>query len=172
MYRLKKYQYLLYKHVLLHGLNVSVALSTIPSTTRLVLDPRFRLYWIGLNTGSNTILVKTVALLFPAYNTILSCSLLSQLSVSTRLLHTKNDTANGTWKHNAILNQGFMYSGESFYTAKQRCLWNRRGLKSGKKSIEEVVFARKSFDFTLTLTLTHTHNHVQRTRWSSSCKRW
>eukprot|EP00041_Stephanoeca_diplocostata_P017143 m.341117 g.341117 ORF g.341117 m.341117 type:complete len:308 (-) comp20606_c0_seq3:389-1312(-) len=51
MYRLKKYQYLLYKHVLLHGLNISVVLSTNPSITQVVADPRFRLYWIGLNTA-------------------------------------------------------------------------------------------------------------------------
>eukprot|EP00668_Euglena_longa_P004073 GGOE01004777.1.p1 GENE.GGOE01004777.1~~GGOE01004777.1.p1 ORF type:complete len:197 (+),score=62.73 GGOE01004777.1:522-1112(+) len=47
LYRLKKYQYLLYKHCLLHGLNISVALRG-----RHVADyPAFRLYWMCLNTA-------------------------------------------------------------------------------------------------------------------------
>ena len=45
MYRLKKYQYLLYKHWLLHGLNVSVAIYRLDLTRRLY----FRVYWLGLN---------------------------------------------------------------------------------------------------------------------------
>jgi hypothetical protein len=47
LYRLKKYQYLLYKHCLLHGLNITVAFTglNIASTTW------FRLYWLSLNTA-------------------------------------------------------------------------------------------------------------------------
>eukprot|EP00959_Pyramimonas_sp_CCMP1952_P263977 5520237-Pyramimonas_sp.AAC.4 len=47
MYRLKKYQYLLYKHYLLHGLNISLAFSGEHLTSR----PFFRVYWLGLNTA-------------------------------------------------------------------------------------------------------------------------
>jgi hypothetical protein len=43
---LKKWQYLLYKHVLLHGLNISVALNP---DSRLIQQPRFQLYWLNLN---------------------------------------------------------------------------------------------------------------------------
>lgn len=45
MYRLKKYQYVFYKHFLLHGLNVSLALMQI----NVALRPDFRLYWMLLN---------------------------------------------------------------------------------------------------------------------------
>ena len=37
MYRVKKYQYLLYKHALLHGLNASLAVNTTTQT----LNPDF-----------------------------------------------------------------------------------------------------------------------------------
>ena len=48
LYRLKKYQYLLYKHCLLHGLNLSVT----TNRSRGLLDDRFfRLYWMALNTA-------------------------------------------------------------------------------------------------------------------------
>ena len=48
LYRLKKYQYLLYKHCLLHGLNVSV---TTDTPRGLISDRFFRLYWMALNTA-------------------------------------------------------------------------------------------------------------------------
>ena len=47
MYRVKKYQYLLYKHCLLHGLNISVALSG----EAVAGSRHFRLYWVCLNTA-------------------------------------------------------------------------------------------------------------------------
>lgn len=47
LYRLKKYQYVFYKHALLHGLNVSVAVSGV----RLAHAPYFRFYWMCLNTS-------------------------------------------------------------------------------------------------------------------------
>lgn len=47
LYRLKKYQYLLYKHFLLHGLNASVAVAGLAIAER----PWFRLYWLSLNTA-------------------------------------------------------------------------------------------------------------------------
>eukprot|EP00808_Paulinella_micropora_P027925 g52256.t1 len=46
LYRLKKYQYVLYKHFLLHGLNVSVALW---QPAQLSHSLRFRMYWFALN---------------------------------------------------------------------------------------------------------------------------
>ena len=45
MYRIKKYQYVFYKHFLLHGLNLSVAVYS----QGLVNQPEFRLYWLLLN---------------------------------------------------------------------------------------------------------------------------
>jgi hypothetical protein len=47
LYRLKKYQYLLDKHALLHGLNISVAFSGRSFAT----EGWWRLYWISLNTA-------------------------------------------------------------------------------------------------------------------------
>jgi len=47
LYRLKKYQYLLYKHCLLHGLNITVAISGNCIADNLA----FRLYWMCLNTS-------------------------------------------------------------------------------------------------------------------------
>lgn len=47
LYRLKKYQYVFYKHFLLHGLNISVAFSGIHVATLAY----FRQYWILLNTA-------------------------------------------------------------------------------------------------------------------------
>jgi len=43
---LKKWQYMIYKHVLLHGLNVSCAIGVSP---RPASDRSFRIYWLGLN---------------------------------------------------------------------------------------------------------------------------
>lgn len=45
MYRIKKYQYVFYKHFLLHGLNLSVAVFGLDLANR----PDFRLYWLLLN---------------------------------------------------------------------------------------------------------------------------
>jgi hypothetical protein len=45
MYRIKKYQYVFYKHFLLHGLNLSVAVHGYELANR----PDFRLYWLLLN---------------------------------------------------------------------------------------------------------------------------
>ena len=47
LYRLKKYQYLTYKHCLLHGLNIGVALSG----DALARQPAFRLYWLCINAA-------------------------------------------------------------------------------------------------------------------------
>ncbi len=61
MYRFKKWQYVFYKHVILHGLNISVAISTISSysshaihnknTLPLPLTPQWRTFWLLLNTS-------------------------------------------------------------------------------------------------------------------------
>ena len=48
LYRMKKYQYILYKHALLHGLNVSMALGD-GTEEPLVGTAHFRLYWLCLN---------------------------------------------------------------------------------------------------------------------------
>jgi hypothetical protein len=47
MYRVKKWQYLLYKHALLHGLNVTAAVAL--GDLALPRWPGFRLYWVLLN---------------------------------------------------------------------------------------------------------------------------
>jgi hypothetical protein len=49
MYRVKKLQYVFYKHCLLHGLNFSAALSA--ERLQLASSPRFRVYWLLLNTS-------------------------------------------------------------------------------------------------------------------------
>lgn len=53
LYRVKKYQYMFYKHFLLHGLNVSVVFSTITSNDNVSIatDQAFRIYWLLLNTA-------------------------------------------------------------------------------------------------------------------------
>lgn len=47
LYRLKKYQYIFYKHFLLHGLNLTVALMGVA----LPEEQFFRLYWMSLNAS-------------------------------------------------------------------------------------------------------------------------
>jgi len=59
LYRLKKHQYLLYKHFLLHGLNISILLTSLKSTADgstqpgipLVERQYWRVYWISLNSA-------------------------------------------------------------------------------------------------------------------------
>ena len=61
MYRTKKYQYMLYKHFLLHGLNVAVAATPVLWSLRLdcggsspLIDPAsliWRAYWLCLNAS-------------------------------------------------------------------------------------------------------------------------
>jgi hypothetical protein len=55
LYRTKKYQYIFYKHFLLHGLTISLA-ATAPSSSQSIhyaVSSReiFRLYWLSLNTS-------------------------------------------------------------------------------------------------------------------------
>ena len=45
MYRMKKYQYVFYKHFLLHGLNITVALDGL----KIARSDDFRMYWFCLN---------------------------------------------------------------------------------------------------------------------------
>jgi hypothetical protein len=47
LYRLKKYQYVFYKHFLLHGLNISAAMYGLA----LPDEQYFRLYWMSLNAS-------------------------------------------------------------------------------------------------------------------------
>ena len=47
LYRIKKYQYVFYKHVLLHGLNIYIAISG----SNIGCLIYFRLYWLALNTS-------------------------------------------------------------------------------------------------------------------------
>lgn len=61
LYRTKKYQYLLYKHLLLHGLNVALAISppsphridpsSSSSPTTVGASREWRVYWLCLNTA-------------------------------------------------------------------------------------------------------------------------
>lgn len=46
LYRIKKYQYVFLKHVLIHGLNITLAVRGHPT---LASDVRFRFYWILVN---------------------------------------------------------------------------------------------------------------------------
>ena len=66
LYRIKKYQYVFYKHFLLHGLNISMIFN---GGNNLVNSQLFRLYWILLNTAYVfefflQTLVKKVLILF------------------------------------------------------------------------------------------------------------
>lgn len=47
LYRIKKYQYVFYKHFLLHGLNITIALTGLSFGS----SSSFRLYWLLLNTS-------------------------------------------------------------------------------------------------------------------------
>jgi len=56
MYRFKKWQYVFSKHVILHGLNISVASSyqsykNDDTTLPLPLTPQWRIFWLLLNTS-------------------------------------------------------------------------------------------------------------------------
>ena len=52
MYRIKKWQYLFYKHVILHGLNISVALSMGRyRKDELVVSFDWRVFWLCLNSS-------------------------------------------------------------------------------------------------------------------------
>eukprot|EP01038_Epipyxis_sp_PR26KG_P017099 gene17099-23531_t len=55
LYRIKKYQYVFYKHFLYHGLNITLGLcgsiGISPSNKPFVFEPTFRTYWILLNTS-------------------------------------------------------------------------------------------------------------------------
>jgi len=56
MYRFKKWQYVFYKHVILHGLNISVASSyqsykNDTTSLPLPLTPQWRIFWLLLNTS-------------------------------------------------------------------------------------------------------------------------
>lgn len=47
LYRIKKWQYVFYKHVVLHGINLTLCVT--PSD--LVVQPSWRLFWLCLNTS-------------------------------------------------------------------------------------------------------------------------
>ena len=49
LYRIKKIQYLFYKHAVLHGINISAALN--PSQLGIPLTTRWRIFWLALNTS-------------------------------------------------------------------------------------------------------------------------
>ncbi|ACI65959.1 predicted protein [Phaeodactylum tricornutum CCAP 1055/1] len=51
MYRIKKAQYLVYKHVILHGLNLTVGLSTNRPINSFLTTPCWRIFWLCLNTA-------------------------------------------------------------------------------------------------------------------------
>lgn len=51
LYRLKKWQYVLLKHALIHGLNISVAVAAAATTNPIASDAGFRTYWLALNTS-------------------------------------------------------------------------------------------------------------------------
>lgn len=51
MYRVKKWQYVFYKHFLLHGLVLSAAFLSSSSDNHIAVTPEFRMYWLLLNTS-------------------------------------------------------------------------------------------------------------------------
>lgn len=51
LYRCKKVQYLFYKHIILHGLNLSMIVCYASTAADLVLQRPWRLFWLCLNTA-------------------------------------------------------------------------------------------------------------------------
>jgi len=51
MYRVKKWQYVFYKHVVLHGLNISLIHPSLSSKRHLVMLPSWRVFWVCLNSA-------------------------------------------------------------------------------------------------------------------------
>ena len=51
MYRIKKAQYLFYKHVILHGLNLTVCVRPTADTKNLTTTTGWRLFWLCLNAS-------------------------------------------------------------------------------------------------------------------------
>jgi len=49
LYKIKKWQYVFYKHFILHGVNISILFSSSP--VPLPLDPSWRIFWIALNAS-------------------------------------------------------------------------------------------------------------------------
>jgi hypothetical protein len=49
LYRLKKYQYIFYKHFILHGLNITMAV--ISTSNSVSVQSSFRLFWLLLNAS-------------------------------------------------------------------------------------------------------------------------
>jgi len=113
LYRAKKYQYVFYKHALLHGLHISVAVSGVS----IVHDAGFRLYWLCLNTSYvmefflQTLVKKghlrqwvmlTLQQLLMAVSTIAAVHVLVQavlplaaiVSLALNFAHPKHDVAN------------------------------------------------------------------------------
>ena len=48
MYRVKKWQYVFYKHVILHGLNISVC---VTKNASFLSDQAWRIFWVSLNAA-------------------------------------------------------------------------------------------------------------------------
>lgn len=112
LYRLKKYQYVFYKHFLLHGLNISVAMYGL----YLAEEQYFRLYWMSLNASyvmefflqtlvkkdymsQSTLLWLQKVLMLEA--TVVALYVLSQVSILVAMaslvlnfIHRKHDVAN------------------------------------------------------------------------------
>jgi hypothetical protein len=53
LYRIKKSQYLFYKHVILHGVNISLAVTSSTTTAHITIpySTSWRVFWILLNTS-------------------------------------------------------------------------------------------------------------------------
>ncbi len=113
LYRVKKYQYVFYKHFLLHGLNVSAALFDLSGLAR---QWAFRSYWLLLNTSyvmefflqtlvkkkhlSQRAMLGLQKVLMLA-STVAACRVLMQISVPLSLaslvlnfIHRKHDFLN------------------------------------------------------------------------------
>lgn len=53
LYRIKKWQYVFYKHVILHGVNISLAVSSASDiqNSAIPYSPSWRVFWVLLNTS-------------------------------------------------------------------------------------------------------------------------
>ncbi|CAM9636101.1 unnamed protein product, partial [Heterosigma akashiwo] len=115
LYRVKKYQYVFYKHFLLHGLNASAALCG-EGGAGLATSRVFQLYWVGLNTayvmefflqslvkrrhmGQRTMLLLNQTLMVassvPALQVLRHCSLrLAAISLVLNFVNRKKEIQN------------------------------------------------------------------------------
>ena len=112
LYRIKKWQYIFYKHVVLHGVNLSICATPAP----LVTQPSWRLFWIGLNASyvmefflqslvKRKVLTQTTMLKFNRWLMLVStCAALSVLTALRWELCLASLVLNFVHRYHDVLN--------------------------------------------------------------------